>query len=149
MPIEMPEFEKKAIPNSEVLWNQKCVNKAKIILNLLGLSFNEIKDQKDIETFFTECEQKIKSMEKSCRITPNNEVYVFDGAEFDYIWYLYSETIKNPVKLALKIDGFEQKIYIGNIQLPSPKEERKLEKHIEKNINSQNSTIHDEKGGGV
>jgi len=136
--IELNDLEQKIISTcNNFLWTQRIVNHAQTILSLA-------KEEEDtIKKFFEECQNKIKSGNKFCRIVYNNETFNFGGDEFAYIFFFYSEALQIPIKLSVNIDTFEQTIILGNMTIPSKKEERKLEKHLSNNEVSKdlNSSI--------
>jgi hypothetical protein len=131
MSLHLTDLEKKVIPECKFIWGQKCLNKSADLIEFCG------DDEEKIEEFFNECERKIKTLDKECRIIPNVEIQKFDGEEFSYAWFIFSDTLKITVKLAIKVDALEQSIGIGNMDLANKKEGKKLEKHL----NSQSTTV--------
>lgn len=122
--VELGEIEAKILSIcSTFYWSQRVVNHTQTLLDLIEVD-------EDIKKFFIECENKVKSGAKSCRITFNNETFNFGGDEFAYIFFFYSDVLNVPIKLSVNIDTFEQTIVFGNITLPTKKEEKKLEKHL-------------------
>jgi len=122
--LPLTEFDKKLIAQSRCLWSQKVVNHARRILE-------DCHDTPAVEAFFRECEENIKNPGERCRITFNTEVFTFGGDEHGYVWYfLLSEVLQAPIKIAVSFDPLEQTIVIGNMEIASKKEEAKLEKHL-------------------
>ena len=124
--VQLNEIEEKIISAcTKFYWNQKVSNLALTIIELSKGNDNKIKE------FFEECQEKVKSGAKNCKIMYNGETFNFDGDEFSYIFLLYSDILSIPVKLAVNIDTFNQSIIFGNIAIPTNKEVKKLEKHLE------------------
>ena len=133
--VELGEIEAKILSIcNNFYWSQRVVNHAQTLLDL-----SQTDDK--IKLFFSECENKVKSGTKGCRIAFNNETYNFGGDEFAYIFFFYSDVLSIPIKLSVNIDTFEQTIVFGNMTLPTKKEEKKLEKHLnnEQGISLNNS----------
>lgn len=135
--VELTEIEKKVIPNCKFFWSQRVTNQAQRIIT-------DCDTEEKRKQFFDECQSKIKNGDKNCRIIWNNEVQKFGGDEFGYIWFFYSEMIDSPIKISVKINVFEQTVFIGNIDIADKREELKLDKHLSstslnnpKAINSQ------------
>lgn len=121
--VEINEVEKKVLVNSNFFWSQTVVNQSMRILNIC-------KDKKDVTLFFAECENNIRSLYDKCRIVWNTHVQSFGGDEFGYIVYFYSDILSLPIKISMKINTFEQVIIIGNLDIATPKEEKKLAKDL-------------------
>ncbi len=81
---ELSEMEQKVIPDCKFFWSQKVVNHSQRIIQSCDT------DEKR-KKFFEECEAKIRTADRNCRIVWNNEIYKFGGDEFGYIWFFYSE----------------------------------------------------------
>lgn len=126
--VELLEIEVKIIQNcKDFLWEQNALNYSKRILE-------DCETLEEIKSFLEDCENNIKGVYKTCKISWNNETRRFSGDEFGYIFYFYSNILSSPIKLAVKIDIFDSTIVIGNIEIASKKEEKKLRRDLEKQI---------------
>lgn len=121
-----PIFEKEILPQCSFHWHQKIINKSKNILDLCD-------DDAKIKQLFEECVNHIKNPESS-KVTWNGEIQEFDGNEFPYIWFFNSKVLEVTIKMCVKIDVIERVVFIGKMDLPTKKEEQKLEKHLKKQV---------------
>ncbi len=121
--IELPDLERKILPECNFLWKQTVTNHSLEIIELCGTDLN-------ISEFFKECQQKIIKGDKEAKILWNNEIQKFRGDEFGYVWLFFSDILKTPIKITLKIDVMEKVVIIGSIDIASRKEEKKINKHL-------------------
>lgn len=121
--IEIPEVERRVLPNCDFLWKQEVVNQSPKILSKCATL-------PDVETFLGECEHRIRNIPLGCKVIWNHHVQSFGGDEFGYIIYFYSEKLGVPIRAAFSIDPLEQKVVVGNMDVATPKEEKKLRKEF-------------------
>lgn len=121
--VELGELEKKVIPNCRIMWSQKVINHSKRIIE-------DCDTNPKILKFFEECEEKIKNINKEARIVWNTEIQRFGGDEFEYVWFIFSKCLNVPIKMSLKLETLSQIIIVGNMEIASIKNGKKLEKHL-------------------
>lgn len=121
--IELSDLQRKILSESNIIWTQRIISQS-------GRILESCETDADIACFISECERKIINPDVDCRITWNTQVYKFDGANFAFVWFFYSDTLQSPIKVAIRLDEMDRTISVGNMDIASKKEGRKLEKHL-------------------
>jgi hypothetical protein len=131
--MDLSEFNKDLLANCKCVWTQRIITNAKRITSVCD-------SPQKVKEFFDECEKKIRDPWKYCRISWNTQIHKFDGDEFSYVLYFSSEVLNSTIKLAVEIDSLEATMVLGRMEIASPKEERKLERHLNDGAHSSVGT---------